>query len=59
VRRRGVDEMRAMPGPCEMPRNERSGGVAFLPMMEALEDAHLAVLEAVLTLPPPRRRDES
>lgn len=47
-----------MLGPCEMPRNERSGGVAFLPMMEALEDAHLAVLEAVLTLLPPRRCDE-
>jgi hypothetical protein len=30
----------------------------FLPMTEALEDAHLAVLEAVLTLLPPRRRDE-
>jgi hypothetical protein len=29
----------------------------FLPMTEELQDEHLAVLEAVLTLLPPRRRD--
>jgi predicted RNA methylase len=38
VRRHGVDEMRAMLGPCEMLRNERSGGVAFAQSWHSLYD---------------------